>query len=742
MYKGKSALFPRIHIGGWKKMRRVTIDQNGIKKVVVIVLGIGLNYVLSYLTHRFELPLYFDTIGTMLVSFIAGVIPGIVTAVATNAVCTTFNPMSLYYSIINVLIAISAYFYTRDDGIKSVKKTVKLILVATLLGGGLGSVLQWILIGQPQYKVISDMVESVVEATSLPKFPIFTGFNLILNLIDKGLSVGVAIFVLKLIPENVHRDIYNSGWKQRPLKEKEVEKYNKQSEGFGHSMRTRVTYLLVIVSVSLMLIMSFSALYLYYQDIKEKDTQSAWGAVSFAASFIDTSMLDEYVEKGIRAPGYTETEIMLYKTRRTASNIAYLYVVRIKDDKCQFIFDLDGDPTSAAYDPDVVSFEPGESVDIEESFKPYLEDLKEGKKVGPIESNGVWNRVITVYYPVFDKHGDLACYVGADVSLDYTSHYMFTFIFRVFTIIAGFLVLVVAYGLWKASVYLTYPINGISSYTNEFVKHINKGGDIATLNKDVSKLKRMNIKTDDEVENLYQVLCILTEGITDQLWETRHYAAAVEKMQSSLIITMADMVENRDSDTGAHVQKTAEYVQIICNGLKKKGYYVEKLTPKYISDVVRSAPLHDVGKINIPDAVLNKPGKLDPDEYEIMKTHTTAGRNILEKAMTTVYGDNYLKEARNMAGYHHEKWNGKGYPDGLHGEVIPLSARIMAVADVFDALTSKRVYKPPFPLDKALSIISEGAGQDFDPKVVEVFLESLDDVKKVLRKYKEYEGEI
>ena len=183
LYKGNYALLPRMQIGGWKKMRRVGIDKNGVKKVVVTVLGIGLNYVLCYLTHRFELPLYFDTIGTMLVSFIAGVIPGIVTAVATNVVCTTFNPMSLYYSIINVLIAISAYFYTRDDGIKSVKKTVKLILVATLLGGGLGSILQWILIGQPQYKVISDMVESVVEATSLPKFPIFTGFNLILNLI-------------------------------------------------------------------------------------------------------------------------------------------------------------------------------------------------------------------------------------------------------------------------------------------------------------------------------------------------------------------------------------------------------------------------------------------------------------------------------------------------------------------------------------------------------------------------------
>ena len=142
-----------------------------------------------------------------------------------------------------------------------------------------------------------------------------------------------------------------------------------------------------------------------------------------------------------------------------------------------------------------------------------------------------------------------------------------------------------------------------------------------------------------------------------------------------------------------------------------------------------------MGKINIPDVILNKPGRLTDEEFEIMKTHTLAGKKIMENAISTVKGDNYLKEARNMAAYHHERWDGKGYPEGLHGEVIPLAARIMAVADVFDALTSPRVYKPAFPLEKALAIIEEGKGTQFDPKCVEAFMDSLSEVKVVLKKY-------
>ena len=161
------------------------------------------------------------------------------------------------------------------------------------------------------------------------------------------------------------------------------------------------------------------------------------------------------------------------------------------------------------------------------------------------------------------------------------------------------------------------------------------------------------------------------------------------------------------------------------------------LTDKYVEDVINSAPLHDVGKIQIPDDVLNKPGKLTEEEFERMKKHTSAGGEIIQQAIGAISEDTsgYLKEAGNLARYHHEKWDGTGYPEGLSGEDIPLSARVMAVADVFDALVSKRSYKDGFPFEKAMNIIREGTGTHFDPNVVKAFLESEEQVRAVMESH-------
>ncbi len=208
----------------------------------------------------------------------------------------------------------------------------------------------------------------------------------------------------------------------------------------------------------------------------------------------------------------------------------------------------------------------------------------------------------------------------------------------------------------------------------------------------------------------------------------------IAHMQNGLIYVLADMVESRDKNTGDHVRKTAAYVRFIMEKMKEKGIYADKLTDEYMSDVANSAPLHDVGKIMVSDVILNKPGKLTDEEFAIMKSHTTAGSKVISSAMSLVSDSGYLGEAKNLATYHHERWDGKGYPSGLSGEDIPLSARIMAVADVFDALVSKRSYKEPFSFEKAMSIIEEGAGTQFDPQIAALFVESADEVREVTRK--------
>ncbi|MCM1050174.1 MAG: HD-GYP domain-containing protein [Clostridiales bacterium] len=199
------------------------------------------------------------------------------------------------------------------------------------------------------------------------------------------------------------------------------------------------------------------------------------------------------------------------------------------------------------------------------------------------------------------------------------------------------------------------------------------------------------------------------------------YHERVSSMQSGMITFMAEVVENRDDNTGGHIRRTAKYVECIAKELKKQGLYSDILTDRYMSDMVVAAPLHDIGKIHIPDAVLNKPGKLTDEEFEIMKTHTTAGEKLLRHAKEELGESEYLNTALKMAAYHHEWWNGKGYPYGISGEEIPLCARIMAVADVFDALTSKRCYKSAMPLEKAYAIIREESGTHFEPAVVEAF---------------------
>lgn len=200
------------------------------------------------------------------------------------------------------------------------------------------------------------------------------------------------------------------------------------------------------------------------------------------------------------------------------------------------------------------------------------------------------------------------------------------------------------------------------------------------------------------------------------------------EIQNKTIMGIADLVESRSGETGQHVKRTSHLVNMILMQAKKKGKWTEILTDEYIDYVTRAAPMHDLGKIVIPDAILNKPGKFTPEEFEIMKAHASAGGKIVYDIIGGVAEKNYVDIASDIASYHHEKWNGKGYPNGMAGEEIPLCARIMAVADVFDALVSERCYKKPMSYDDAFALIERESGEHFDPDVVELFMGLKDEI--------------
>jgi len=207
-------------------------------------------------------------------------------------------------------------------------------------------------------------------------------------------------------------------------------------------------------------------------------------------------------------------------------------------------------------------------------------------------------------------------------------------------------------------------------------------------------------------------------------------------IQDVTILAMASLAETRDSDTGNHIRRTQHYVKALAEKLRDHPRFAWFLTEVNISMLFKSAPLHDIGKVGIPDRILLKPGRFEPEEFEIMKTHTTLGRDAIVHAENALgISVDFLTFAKSIALSHQEKWNGSGYPEGLSGENIPIAARLMAVADVYDALISRRVYKEGMPHEKAVQIMVEGRGSHFDPDMLDAFLDIQEEFRGIAQRF-------
>jgi len=236
-----------------------------------------------------------------------------------------------------------------------------------------------------------------------------------------------------------------------------------------------------------------------------------------------------------------------------------------------------------------------------------------------------------------------------------------------------------------------------------------------------------------DIENKGHYVCTSFEinDVTDSVnyrtrleKEVKERTEKIESIQRRSIASLASVVEARSLETGLHIVRTGEYSRMIAEALRDRAQYRDRFTDDYIELLADVTPLHDIGKVSIPDSILLKPGRLNEAEFEEMKKHAEVGARIIEKAMRGVEDDRYVDMAVKVALYHHERWDGTGYPALLRGAEIPIEARIMAVADCFDALVSERCYKEPIPVERAVAILKEESGTHFDPEVVDAFLKA------------------
>jgi putative two-component system response regulator len=223
----------------------------------------------------------------------------------------------------------------------------------------------------------------------------------------------------------------------------------------------------------------------------------------------------------------------------------------------------------------------------------------------------------------------------------------------------------------------------------------------------------------------------IDELIRERTAQLHEKTQQLQDLQHAIIFSFADIVEARDEGTGGHIERTSTYIKIMIDSMTERGVYLEEIGKLDMESFVSSARLHDVGKVAISDTILNKPGKLSDDEFSVMKTHTSAGEHIMEQIAERTGNVEFVKNAKLFAGSHHERWDGRGYPRGLSGTDVPFQGRVMAFADVYDALVTERPYKKAFTPDKAVEIIMEGAGTQFDPLMAAVFFEVKDKFEEV-----------
>ncbi len=681
-----------------EKEGKEIVRSKKIRLFLIYVLFVFINMSVNRLVKALGLPLYVDNIGTLLGAVLGGYLPGIFVGYITNIINASADVANMYYAGVSVLIAVTATFFAKKGFYEKLWKALITVPFLAFFGGCVGSVLTWFIYGS--------------DTTFLRQLL----YDFKIDLIDKTITVLGFYLIHMFLPKSVSSLLELNDWRQKPLTPEEIRAARK-TETRSHRLRSKTTFLICLVMILVTLTTTTISAFLYRDFATDRFKAIGSNVAMTVGLAVDTDKVGDYLDGDID-DSYAETKKKLYDLRDSAEYMEHLYVLKAMDDGCHMVFDV--------YSGDTAGSAPGTVIPFEKLHGDNKEDLLAGNTIDPVITRDINGRILTHYEPVIGKNGDTVCYACADINMLSVRRNVISFLAKILSLFIGFFIMIFVLCLWFTDYHLTYPIDSMTTASREF-----DHGSREELDAGIRNLESLNISTADEIENLYDMLVKTLSETVGYLEDVQQKGEQIESMQNGLIYILADLVESRDKNTGDHVRKTAAYVRLMLGLLKEKNEFPDVLTDEYIKNVINAAPLHDVGKIKVPDAILNKPGKLTDEEFVEMKKHTTAGKQIIENAMELTGTTGYLKEARNLATYHHEKWNGMGYPEGLKGEEIPLSARVMAVSDVFDALVSARSYKTPFSFEKAMDIIREGIGTHFDPVISTLFVENEDKVRQI-----------
>ena len=591
------------------------------------VIGLLINILFAQLAKRLNLPLYLDNIGSALAAALGGYIPGIIVGFFTNLINGIGDIQTAYYGSLTVLIAIASAWYSSKDYYSFKKPWRLLAIIGTfaLIGGGLGSVLTWALYGFSFGSGVSaPLAMRIYAGGTLSKFWSQFAADMLIDLADKTITVLAVALAVNLIPESLKDRFYFTGWQQTPLSRERWEAAGGKRARFV-SLRSKIVLLVtaaMFIIAAIVTIISF----VHFRTAAIEDQKAlAWGVANVASDAIDGDRVEEYIARGEAAEGYARVDKRFNDLVNSTDSLRYVYAYKILEDGCHVVFDADT--------PDLPGGEPGDIVDFDSDFMDELPDLLAGKEIPPMVSDGQYGWLLTVYKPVYDSQGVCQCYVGVDVSMDHITRNGYQFLARVVSLFFGFFLLLLTVAISFAEYNIILPINVMDIATD------NAAYNTEEARRDTLQcMRELDIHTGDEIENLYHSVTKTTEDMVKTIESVEHQSDVIRKLQNGLILVLADMVESRDKCTGDHVRKTAAYTGIIMRELRREGIYTDQLTDEFIDDVVSSAPLHDIGKIQVSDTILNKPGKLTDDEFEIMKTHTTAGAEVIEGGGDTAFG--------------------------------------------------------------------------------------------------------